>query len=157
MKLGLYHKIIVMIIIAELAGGFGGIFTAPAIGEWYLSLAKPEWTPPSWVFASAWTILYALMGIAAGLIWHEKSKKKTLALKIYGVQLVLNVAWSLLFFGLRSPAYALAEIALLWLAIAAAIALFHKISKKAAYLMVPYILWVTFAAFLNYGVWVLNA
>jgi tryptophan-rich sensory protein len=153
----LLTKIIIMVVVAELAGIVGSVFTFPAIGSWYASLVKPWFTPPSWVFGPVWTILYALMGIAAGLVWHAKKTPAHPALKIYFVQLGLNVIWSLLFFGLRSPLLALVEIVILWFAIALTIRAFYPISKNAAMLLVPYILWVTVATALNAGVWLLNA
>lgn len=155
---GLLSKIIIMVVVAEMAGIVGSVFTFPAIGSWYAGLVKPWFTPPSWVFGPVWTILYALMGIAAGLVWHaKKTAERQAAIKIYFIQLGLNVIWSLLFFGLRSPAYALVEIIVLWIAIALTIKAFYPISKNAAMLLVPYILWVTVATALNAGVWLLNA
>ncbi|MBI2972114.1 MAG: tryptophan-rich sensory protein [Candidatus Aenigmarchaeota archaeon] len=153
----LLTKIIIMIVVAELAGVVGSAFTFPVIGAWYASLVKPWFTPPSWVFGPVWTILYALMGIAAGLIWHAKKTLSHPALKLYFGQLGLNVVWSILFFGLRSPLLALIEIIVLWITIALTIRAFYMISKNAALLLVPYILWVTVAAALNAGVWLLNA
>lgn len=152
----LYRKIAIMIVIAELAGIVGSVFTAPAIGEWYSTLEKPMWTPPGWVFAPVWLSLYALMGIAAGIIWNSKSKIRKNALSIYGIQLVLNILWSIIFFGIRSPGYAFAEIVLLWLAIWATMSFFTRISKKAGWMLMPYILWVTIAAALNYSIWMMN-
>ncbi|HLD39141.1 MAG TPA: TspO/MBR family protein [archaeon] len=150
------EKIIIMIVIAELAGIIGSIFTTPAIGSWYASLNKPWFTPPSWVFGPVWLTLYALMGIAAGIVWHSKSKIKERALQIYGFQLFLNLVWSLLFFGLRNPLYGLIDIVLMWIAIAATIFMFYKVNKKSAALLIPYIIWVTIATALNYYVLVLN-
>ncbi|MBI2233281.1 MAG: tryptophan-rich sensory protein [Candidatus Aenigmarchaeota archaeon] len=153
---GLLTKVIVMVVVAELAGVIGSVFTLPAIGSWYASLVKPWFTPSSWVFGPVWTTLYALMGIAAGIVWHTKAEKRQTALNLYFGQLGLNVIWSLLFFGLRSPLYALGEIVVLWIAIALTIRAFYPISKNAAMLLVPYILWVTVATALNAGVWLLN-
>lgn len=157
-KNSLLKKIVIMIIIAELAGVIGSVFTFPAIGSWYASLAKPWFTPPAWIFGPAWTVLYALMGIAAGLVWHaRKANARQAALKLYFAQLGLNVLWSLIFFGMHSPLYALVNIVVLWIVIALTIKAFYPISKNAAMLLVPYILWVTFATALNAGVWLLNA
>lgn len=155
-SISLARKIIIMIVIAELAGIVGSFFTVPAIGSWYTALNKPWFTPPSWVFGPVWLTLYALMGIAAGLVWHSKSKIKERALQIYWLQLGLNVVWSMLFFGLRSPLYGLIDIVLMWIAIAATIFVFYKVNKKSAGLLVPYIIWVSIATALNYYVLVLN-
>lgn len=155
-KHDLAKKIIVMIVIAELAGVVGSIFTFPSVGTWYSTLNKPWFTPPSWVFGPVWLALYALMGIAAGLVWNSKSKLKERALQIYGFQLLLNVVWSLLFFGLHASLYALIDIVAMWIAIAATIFVFYKVDKRAGWLLVPYIIWVTIATALNYYVWILN-
>lgn len=155
-KSNLIRKIVIMIVIAELAGIVGSIFTAPSIGSWYATLNKPWFTPPAWVFGPVWLTLYALMGIAAGLVWHSKSKMKERVLQIYWLQLALNVIWSLLFFGLRSPLFGLIDIVLLWMAIAATTFVFYKVNKKSAGLFVPYIIWVTIATALNYYILVLN-
>jgi translocator protein len=152
----LYMKIAVMVVIALAAGAVGSVFTAPAIGAWYSYLAKPFFTPPNWAFAPVWTILYILMAVAAALVWQSSDKNKSKALKIYFSQLALNVAWSLLFFGLRSPFYALIGISILWLAILFTIFQFNNISKKAGMLLIPYILWTTLAAFLNISIFILN-
>lgn len=163
-ELGLLPKIVIMVIVAELAGVVGSFFTLPAIATWYEGLVKPWFTPPAWVFGPAWTILYALMGTAAALVWHEGTKMErrkrassSHALALYWMQLALNVLWSIIFFGLRAPFYALASIVVLWIAVALTIRAFYPISKNAAMLLVPYILWVTFATALNAAVWLLNA
>ena len=139
--------------------------------NWYDMLYKPALNPPDWVFSPAWTILYVLMGIAAFLIWKEYSKltlsevegsvssgrKRTrIALAIFGLQLFLNAIWSVIFFGLRSPGWAFVDIIALWLAIICTIIVFYKISRPAAWLLLPYILWVSFASYLNYSIWILN-
>ena len=143
--------------LCEGAGVIGSLFTAPASGGWYAVLAKPNIAPPNWVFAPVWTTLFALMGVAAFLVWR---KRKTVGSKsasgLFVLQLALNVLWSIVFFGLHNPGGALAEIICLWLAIAATIAAFAQISKSAAWLMAPYLAWVSFAAYLNYLLWVLN-
>lgn len=145
------------------AGAIGGIATAPAIPGWYASLSKPDFTPPNWVFGPAWTALYIMMGISAYLVYEERCRAKGAgllaannALALFGAQLALNILWSLLFFGMHSPLYGLACIMALWLAIAATIWKFYPISRNAALLLVPYILWVSFASALNYYVWMLN-
>lgn len=151
-------KLAVAIIICELAGIIGSLFTAPKIATWYSALNKPSFNPPSWIFGPVWTALFFLMGVAAYFIWEKLASDKRArgALVIFGVQLALNILWSVLFFGMKNPLYALIEIIVLWVAILASIIAFNKIDKKAAYLLLPYILWVSFAAFLNFSIWRLN-
>ncbi|MCX8052491.1 MAG: tryptophan-rich sensory protein [Armatimonadetes bacterium] len=142
-----------------LAAGFiGGLYTESSVSTWYVSLRKPDFNPPNWVFAPVWTTLYTLMGIAAWLVWRKGWKNTSVktALIVFGVQLVLNTAWSIIFFGLRMPGAAFFELIALWIAIVATIALFFRLSILAGALLVPYILWVSFAAVLNYLVWRLN-
>jgi tryptophan-rich sensory protein len=151
-------KLVVSIIIAELVGIIGSFFTTPAISSWYQFLIKPSFSPPNWIFAPVWTTLFLLMGIAAYLVWSEGFEKRDakIALSVYGVQLVLNLLWSVLFFGLQFPFYGFLEIIALWITIALNILVFYRVSRKAAYLLIPYILWVSFAAILNYSIWQLN-
>ncbi len=151
-------KLIIAIVVSELAGIIGSVFTAPSIAGWYATLVKPILNPPAWVFGPVWTTLFALMGIAAFLVWKKglDRRDEKIALGIFLGQLVLNTLWSIIFFGLHSPVGALIEIVFLWLAILATIIAFAKISKPAAWLLVPYILWVSFAAYLNYSIWMLN-
>lgn len=153
-----FIKLILAVVVCEAAGVVGSVFTAPSIPTWYAGLVKPAIAPPSWVFAPVWTLLFALMGIAAFLVWREgwKWRSVKIALAIFTGQLALNTLWSILFFGLRNPGLAYAEIILLWLAILVTIAVFHRISRAAAWLLVPYILWVTFASYLNFLLWRLN-
>ncbi|MBI4052629.1 MAG: tryptophan-rich sensory protein [Candidatus Diapherotrites archaeon] len=147
------------IAICGLAGAVGSIFTFPAIASWYASINKPYFTPPNWVFGPVWTALFLLMGIALFLVWEKgfQEKENKFAVKVFGAQLALNVLWSLLFFGLHNPFLAMIEIVALWLAIAATTILFSRIDRRAALLLLPYLAWVSFAAFLNYSVWLLNA
>jgi tryptophan-rich sensory protein len=150
-------KLIISLIIPQLAGGIGSIFTSASVGTWYKTLKKSPLNPPSWVFGPVWTTLFLLMGIALYLVWRkDDAGGRTLAFWIFGIQLALNVLWSLLFFGLHRPDLALMEIAVLWLAILANIIIFYSISKPAALLLLPYLLWVSFAAYLNYDLWRLN-
>lgn len=142
-----------------LAAGFiGSVFTFSAIPTWYAGLNKPAFNPPNWLFGPVWTILYILMGIAAYLIWRKglQHNEVKLALIVFIVQLVLNVAWSIIFFNFHSPLLALVDIILLWLAIIMTLIYFFGLSLLAGWLMVPYILWVSFAAFLNFTIWRLN-
>jgi len=145
-------KLAASIAICEGAGIIGSFYTAPAIRDgWYGALPKPYLNPPSWIFAPVWTALFLLMGIAAFLVWNKNwnLKEKKLALGVFALQLILNSAWSAIFFGLKSPIAAFFELVLLWLAIAATIWIFAKISRPAAWLLVPYMLWVSFAGYLN--------
>ncbi|MFH1106666.1 MAG: TspO/MBR family protein [Candidatus Micrarchaeota archaeon] len=145
------------ILLCELAGIVGAVFTTPNIPTWYAVLAKPAWTPPSWVFGPVWTLLYALMGIAAYMVYRQpESAARSFGVRAFSVQLALNVLWSAVFFGLQSPGTGFAVIELLWFVIAACTLVFWRVSRPAALLMVPYLAWVTFAAALNYAVWILN-
>lgn len=147
-------KLIVSILLCEAIGIIGSFFTFPAIGTWYAGLQKPFFNPPDWLFGPAWTILFALMGLSLYLAMEKGLAKK--AIVFFGIQLILNLSWSILFFGLHSPMLAFIEIIFLWIAILATILEFRKTSQKAALLLLPYIVWVSFAAMLNYAVWVLN-
>ena len=150
-------SLLLSIIIPQIIGGAGAYFTMSSVNNWYLTLNKPVWNPPSWVFGPVWTLLYALMGIAAFMIWR---KRKTIQVKkalwLYGLQLLLNLLWSILFFGKMSPEMAFIEIIFLWVLIFLTIKAFYKIDKVAAYLLIPYLLWVTFASILNLTIWILN-
>jgi translocator protein len=135
----------------------GGTFTSAGMPEWYMSLEKPAFNPPSWVFGPVWTALYIMMAVAAWLVWKASGfRGAATALTLYFVQLALNLAWSGIFFGLRAPGWALVEIVALWIAILATIVLFFRHSRVAGWLMVPYLLWVSFAAVLNAAIWSLN-
>lgn len=151
-------KVLLAIVISELAGIIGAVFTTPSIPTWYATLARPDFAPPNWVFGPVWTTLFALMGIASYLVWRKGTARRDVrtGLGIFSGQLVLNILWSFLFFGLQSPGAALVEIAFLWLAILWTVISFGKVSKPAAWLLVPYILWVSFAAYLNFAIWSLN-
>jgi translocator protein len=150
--------LVAFILVCELAGAIGALFTTPSIPVWYASLQKPTFSPPSWVFFPVWTTLYAMMGIACYLVWEKGFGKKEVrdAISVFFAQLVLNAGWSIAFFGLRSPLAGLAMIALLWLAIAWSAILFHRISKTAGLLMIPYLAWVSFASVLNLAIVLLN-
>jgi tryptophan-rich sensory protein len=153
-----FFKLTISVFIAEMAGVIGSIFTSSAINGWYANVIKPELSPPNWVFGPVWTTLFALMGIALFLVWKKGLNKKSVrvAIWIFAVQLVLNILWSLIFFGLRSPRGAFVEIIILWLGILATIVFFARVSKPAALLLAPYILWVSFASCLNFAIWTLN-
>ncbi|MBU0591749.1 tryptophan-rich sensory protein [Candidatus Micrarchaeota archaeon] len=156
MKLKNILYLIGFIILCELAGLIGSFFTIQSVQGWYLTLIKPEFNPPSWIFAPVWTTLYALMGISAYLVFTSGKKESKSALLIFGGQLILNTLWSIIFFGLQSPFLAFLTIIVLWAMIVWTIYAFYHISKKSAVLLIPYILWVSFAAVLNYFIMVLN-
>ncbi len=161
MKITKHIRLALSIIICLAAGVVGSASTMPAVATWYTTLAKPFFSPPNWLFGPVWTILYILMGVSLYIVWSKDrvsrvSKWKRKAIGLFALQLFLNALWSLLFFGLRSPALGFAGIAPLWISIAATMHLFRKIDRKAFWLLVPYILWVSFAAFLNFSVWMMN-
>jgi tryptophan-rich sensory protein len=147
-------KLIISIVICLLAGVIGSLFNT-SIKTWYAALNKPFFTPPNWLFAPAWATLFVLMGISLHLVWANKRKTKT-AFYLFAAQLILNIAWSFFFFYLQNPFFAFIELIILWLAILFTITEFHKISKTSAYLLIPYICWVTFAAVLNFSIIILN-
>jgi len=156
-----FLKLVAAVFVCQLAGIIGSISTFSAIPTWYAGLAKPALNPPSWLFGPVWIMLYTLMGIALFLVYikeevGEIGGKKTAALGAFGIQLFLNALWSIIFFGLHDPFFALVNIVLLWLAIAWTMIVFYKISRPAAYLLLPYIVWVSIAAYLNYSLWILN-
>ena len=137
------------------AATFGAMFTP---GDWYAALKKPAWNPPGWIFGPVWTALYTAMALAAWLVWRRGGfAKQRRPLSLFLVQLTLNAGWTPLFFGWRSPGLAFAEILLLWLAIAMTLVAFLRISRVAAWFLVPYLLWVGFAAVLNFVLWRLNS
>lgn len=150
--------LVVFVLICQAAGGIGGLFTATSVGTWYAALRKPPYNPPGWIFGPVWTVLYALMGVAAWLVvrrgWNSVAVKAALA--AFVAQLVLNMLWSAVFFGMRSPGIAFIELLGLWVAILVTIRLFWRVSPTAGALLVPYVLWVSFAAVLNYSIWRLN-
>jgi len=150
--------LVAFVVLCELAGVIGSIFTISSIPTWYAVLRKPWFTPPNWLFGPIWLTLYFLMGISLYLVFESKRNKakEKPALWAFGIQLFLNVLWSVLFFGMHYLLYGFIEIVLLWISIAVTIILFFKVSKVVAYLLLPYILWVTIAASLNYYVFILN-
>ncbi len=140
------------------AGAIGSAFTIAAIPEWYATLQKPSFSPPNWMFGPVWTLLYVLMAVAAAMVWQKGLQNPPVrkALTVFLLQLILNTVWSYLFFGLRSPLYGLVDILFLWAMILVTIAQFSKVSVPAALLLIPYLLWVTFATGLNLGILLLN-
>lgn len=151
-------KLFISILIPVLVGVVAGIFTSSGVDGWYAVANKPWFNPPNWIFAPVWTTLYILMGIALFLVWRADADKKLqqTAIILFAVQLTLNFFWSFIFFKLQQPGWAFAEIILMWLIILLTILWFGKISATAAWLLVPYICWVSFAAVLNYSIWQLN-
>jgi tryptophan-rich sensory protein len=151
-------KLLLSIVICQAAGVIGAVFTFPEISNWYASLEIPSFSPPSWVFSPVWTILFLLMGISLFLIWKKgtETKGKRDAIIVFFFQLVLNTLWSIIFFGFHSLGGAFLEIIVLWLAIMFTIMQFYKISKLASLLLLPYIVWVSFAAILNLFIWQIN-
>ncbi|MCL6481213.1 MAG: tryptophan-rich sensory protein [Firmicutes bacterium] len=137
--------------------GLASWLTFPAVREWYPTLARPTWTPPDWVFGPVWTALYLMMAVAAWWVWRTGGwANARLALSLFALQLALNAAWSGLFFRLRSPAAGLVDILLLWIAIAATLLAFRRHSAVATWLLVPYFVWVSYAAALNFALWRMN-
>ncbi len=153
-----FLKALAFVILCEAVGILGSVFTAPAIPSWYANLKKPSFSPPNWLFGPVWTLLYALMGISAYLIWQEGIERREVknAFFLFALQLILNFLWSFFFFKLQSPFHALIEIVLLWLLILATIVSFYSLNKTAAYLLIPYLLWVSFATLLNFSIYRLN-
>jgi translocator protein len=138
-------------------GGFGAIFTTSSVRDWYPTLQKPPWTAPSWLFAPVWTTLYLMMALAAWIVWRKRQQAKAnKALALFALQLVLNAAWSPLFFGLHSPLAGLLDIIPLWAAILATVISFWRISPAAGALLIPYLAWVSFATALNFSIWRMN-
>jgi translocator protein len=172
----------ICIVLCILAGLIGSFFTSSAIPIWYAGLNKPSFNPPNYLFGPVWTVLYIMMGISLYIVFAKyksskerllanirkwKNNQKALLLKskikfafaaliVFGVQLVLNTLWSIIFFGQKMPSLAFFEIIILWLSILTTIIMFYRISKPAAFLLIPYICWVSFATLLNYYIWILN-
>ena len=174
-------RFVVSVLLCEAAGGIGALFTTSQIPTWYAGLIKPSFNPPSAVFGPVWTGLFALMGIALFLVWQKdwqvvnpmlaKGRKawnswserfwtgdlqKANILAVFGVQLGLNVLWSVIFFGLHQPGWAFFELVALWCSIVYVMVNFYRVSKPAMWLLLPYLIWVSFAGVLNYFIWVLN-
>jgi tryptophan-rich sensory protein len=152
-------KLIISISIPLIIGFTSGFFTITGVGSWYQTIQKPSWNPPGWIFGPVWTTLYVLMGISLFLIWKSSADKevKQTAILLFSLQLVLNFFWSFIFFNQQQVGWALVEIIVLWFAILVTIFSFSKINNTAAWLLVPYISWVSFATILNYTIWKLNS
>lgn len=151
-------KLILSIVICQAAGLIGTIFTMDSIPTWYAALNKPSFNPPNWLFGPVWTLLYLMMGISLFIVWKEDLKNKVVksAFIIFMIQLFLNTIWSIVFFGMHSTAGGLIIIALLWIMILITILKFMKISRVAGILLIPYLLWVSFATLLNFSIFKLN-
>jgi len=150
--------LVTFIVLCLGAGGLGAIATTPEIPTWYQDLVKPSWNPPAYLFGPVWTALFVMMAIAGWLVWKPRGfTQAAVPLTLFGSQLVLNVAWSWIFFGAHQPGWAFLEIIVLWLAILATTAAFFRSDKTAGWLMIPYLAWVSFASVLNFTIWRLNA
>ncbi len=151
-------KFIISLLLPLAVGGLSGFFTVKAIPGWYAQLNKPWFNPPNWLFSPVWTSLYIMMGIALWLVWKSDAPQqlKQRAICLFAAQLVLNFFWSLIFFNLHQIGWALVEIIALWTTILLTIFAFAKVSTTAAWLLVPYLSWVSFASILNYSLWGLN-
>lgn len=150
--------LVVAVLIPLAIGAVGGLATSSSVTTWYPTLAKPVWNPPNWLFGPVWTVLYILMGVAAWLVWKEglSDPAVRLALALFGVQLILNLLWSIVFFGLQRIGWALVEIVATWAFILATLVMFYRLRPPAGLLLIPYQLWVTFATALNATIWWLN-
>jgi len=150
-------KFILAVLFTLVFGGLGGIVTSNEITNWYAGLHKPSFNPPNYLFGPVWTLLYFLMGISLYLIWKQlPSPSKTKSIILFFIQFGLNFCWSFIFFKFHKPGFAFAEIILMWIFILLTILSFSKLNKTAAWLLVPYIAWVSFASLLNYSIWQLN-
>ena len=151
-------KLIISIAIPLAVGAVSSLFTTENVSGWFSTINKPSFNPPNWIFAPVWTTLYILMGIACYLVWKKESagSARVPALGVYAIQLLLNFLWSFIFFEAHQLGWALAEVIVLWIMILTTIFLFGRVSRAAAWLMVPYICWVGFATILNFYIWKLN-
>lgn len=154
----IWKPYIISVGIALAVGALSGLLSMSAMEEYSASVLKPALTPPGWLFGVAWTALYALMGISAARVWlAPASQVKEKGLNLYVAQLIVNFFWSLIFFNAQAFGFAVLWLLLLWALVFLMILKFYKVDKKAAILQIPYLIWLTFAAYLNVGVWVLNS
>lgn len=151
-------KAIIAIALPLMVGATSGFFTVTGVESWYQTIQKPSWNPPNWIFGPVWTTLYIMMGVALFLVWKEDTSEelKKIAFTLFAVQLILNFFWSFIFFNQQQPGWALVEIIAMWVFILLTIFAFAQVNKTAAWLLVPYISWVSFATILNYTIWQLN-
>ena len=151
-------KLVISVAIPVSVGAISGFFTVSEVGGWYQTINKPSWNPPGWIFGPVWITLYIMMGIALYMVWKtdaDPGLKKT-AIVIFAIQLMLNFFWSFIFFNQHQVGWALVEILGMWIFILLTIFAFAKVNNNAAWLLVPYISWVSFASILNYAIWKLN-
>lgn len=154
-----FTRIAIMVATCLAVGFISGQATQSGVDNWFPTIEKPSFNPPGWLFAPVWTVLYILMGIAAGMVWHHIDRDRETVRKgllFFAIQLALNGLWSVLFFGLHNPLLAFVEIIILWLMIYETFVQFRKVEKSAAYLLLPYLAWVSFATVLNGSIWWLN-
>ena len=151
-------KAIIAIALPLMVGATSGFFTVTGVESWYQTIQKPSWNPPNWIFGPVWTTLYIMMGVALFLVWKEDTSEelKKIAFTLFAIQLILNFFWSFIFFNPQQPGWALVEIIAMWVFILLTIFAFAQVNKTAAWLLVPYISWVSFATILNYTIWQLN-
>ncbi len=150
--------IAIAVVVCLLIGFLSGLATQSSVNDWYATLNKPSFTPPNWLFGPVWTLLYIMMGVAAGIVWSKGFYHRWVKTALYhfGFQLLVNALWSVVFFGFQNPFWALLVILVLMMLILGTIRWFNVVSKVAAYLLIPYFLWVCFASLLNYRIWMLN-
>ncbi|PKV48174.1 MULTISPECIES: TspO/MBR family protein [Aquimarina] len=151
-------RIGIAVLICGLIGFLSSIATQTSVNTWYAALNKPSFTPPNWIFGPMWILLYIMMGVAAGIVWSKGFYHKWVKTALYhfGFQLLLNAAWSIFFFGLQNPLIALLDIIALFILLLFTIKWFTVVNSTAAYLLIPYVVWVAFATALNFGIWQLN-
>lgn len=155
--MNLVTKSIISAFLCLLLGSASGFSTFDSLKDWYPTIVKPSWNPPNWIFGPVWTILYILMGISFARIWHSLHIQKTKAIKWFGIQLSLNLLWTPLFFGAHSIGWAFVDIVCMLIAIGYTVFIFYSIDRPAGLLMIPYLLWVSFATMLNGTIWYLNS
>ncbi len=157
MNLSRLVPLIICIALPLIIGSLSGIANIGGLNDWYIELKKPSFNPPGYLFGPVWTILYLLMGISLYLVWISPAGKiRQEALVIFGIQMMLNFAWSFIFFYFRQPGWALVDIVALWISIIIMIFFFYRVNRVAAMIQIPYLLWVSFATVLNASIWVLN-
>lgn len=150
-----WKSLLISILIPLAVGGLSVLMTGGAMSDFNL-LNKPPLSPPAWLFPVVWTLLYILMGIASYIIWQSKGRGRDFALRVYALQLFFNLFWSYIFFGMQNYLFAFIWLLILWVLVIVTTVLFYRIEKTAGYLLIPYVLWVTFAAYLNFAIYLMN-